>query len=672
MTIPKLTSLVAAIVLFTTCLPAQDKLNIKFGKVSADDFKVTAAFDSGASAIVIADIGKSVFEGNTKGYFSLNFRRHTRIKILNKNGLDAANVQIPLYTDGSAEEKLINLKAVTYNLEGNTVVETKLDDASVFKDKLNRKLVVKKFTLPAAKEGSIIEFSYSIVSDFLFNLQSWEFQGDYPRLWSEYEVNIPEFFRYVFLSQGSKAYAVNTQETSYGNWSVLVGSNSTSASEVVNLNGNIGINRWAVKNMPSIKEESYTSTINNYITKVEFQLSSVQFPNSARQDIMGTWAKAADNMMKNENFGEDLGRANNWLDDDIKIITAACKTPLDKAKGIYAFVKKNFTCTSKSGTGLQNNIKTVFKNKSGNVAEINLLLTAMLMHENIDTHPMILSTKNHGYAHDFYPLMDRFNYVISFIKIDSAAYYLDASSTTLGFGMLHWKCYNGHARLVDPKNPAPYYLDADSLRETKFTNVIIINAEKGKWEGGYTSTPGLYESVSIKDDVKDKGEEAFFKKIKNGFTGDIKLLNMHIDSLSKDTDPVSINYDFDLNLTEEEDIIYFNPMMSDIYKENPFKSAVRQYPVEMPYSSDEIYVANIDIPDGYVVDEMPKSARVSFNESDGMFEYLISSSGESIQFRCRLKLNKANFMPEEYESLRDFFGYVVKKESGQIVFKKKK
>jgi hypothetical protein len=35
-------------------------------------------------------------------------------------------------------------------------------------------------------------------------------------------------------------------------------------------------------------------------------------------------------------------------------------------------------------------------------------------------------------------------------------------------------------------------------------------------------------------------------------------------------------------------------------------------------------------------------------------------------------LNKANFQPEDYNTLRDFFAYVVKKQSEQIVFKKKK
>jgi len=38
--------------------------------------------------------------------------------------------------------------------------------------------------------------------------------------------------------------------------------------------------------------------------------------------------------------------------------------------------------------------------------------------------------------------------------------------------------------------------------------------------------------------------------------------------------------------------------------------------------------------------------------------------------RCRLVLKKANYLNEDYQSLREFYSFVVKKESEQIVFKK--
>jgi hypothetical protein len=111
-------------------------------------------------------------------------------------------------------------------------------------------------------------------------------------------------------------------------------------------------------------------------------------------------------------------------------------------------------------------------------------------------------------------------------------------------------------------------------------------------------------------------------------------------------------------------------MFADAPKENPFKSAQRNYPIEMPYCIDRTYVMNMQVPQGYKVDELPKPARVTLNDNEGSFEYLIQQSGDNIQLRCRTKLNKANFEPEDYETLRNFFAFVVEKQGEQIVFKK--
>ena len=60
-----------------------------------------------------------------KAGFLLQFKHFKRIHILRQSGYDIANVEIPLYTNGTDEEELQNLKAYTYNLENGKVEETK-------------------------------------------------------------------------------------------------------------------------------------------------------------------------------------------------------------------------------------------------------------------------------------------------------------------------------------------------------------------------------------------------------------------------------------------------------------------------------------------------------------------------------------------------------------------
>jgi hypothetical protein len=136
--------------------------------------------------------------------------------------------------------------------------------------------------------------------------------------------------------------------------------------------------------------------------------------------------------------------------------------------------------------------------------------------------------------------------------------------------------------------------------------------------------------------------------------------------------PVGMRYTFDANLGSD-DIVYINPMFGEGYKENPFKSAERSYPVEMPYTTDETYNLSLFVPDGYEVDELPKQTAVKLNEEgDGYFEYLISQSGNIISMRSRIKLQRAYYAPEEYDLMREFFAMIVNKHNEQIVLKKKK
>src|ERR1700694_1647515 len=94
-------STLCAVSFIFTSVQAQEKSNIKFGKVSVEDLqKKTYSIDSNATAVVLADIGSTEIVGNSKGWFSLEFKHFKRIHILNKAAYDAGNVQISLFTNG--------------------------------------------------------------------------------------------------------------------------------------------------------------------------------------------------------------------------------------------------------------------------------------------------------------------------------------------------------------------------------------------------------------------------------------------------------------------------------------------------------------------------------------------------------------------------------------------
>jgi hypothetical protein len=307
MNLNKSLALLACYAMLATHLIAQDKLPIKFGKVSLADFDIkSAVIDSNTNAVVVADVGNSEFTANTSELtFSLLFKHKKRIKLINKNGFNAATVTIPLYiSDAGKVERMEGLEAYTYNIENGKVVETKLDKAAVFTEKSSKNWMYKKFTFPAIKEGSIIEFSYQVKSDFFYNLQPWVFQGEYPVLWSQYEAGIPSFFKYVILSQGYQSFFINKVDKSNISFSFIehvereggsqrnpdVGSGLNS----FKVDGSIDYHTWVLKDVPALKEEPFTTTINNSISKIDFQLSQVVYPNSYPKDYMNSWKKVSE------------------------------------------------------------------------------------------------------------------------------------------------------------------------------------------------------------------------------------------------------------------------------------------------------------------------------------------------------------------------------------------
>ncbi|MGZ3838297.1 MAG: transglutaminase domain-containing protein [Flavisolibacter sp.] len=641
----------------------------KYGKITAENLQTkTYDIDSSADAVVLSDIGNLELQGNSKDWFSTVLERHRVVHILKKTGYHEADVEINLYTDGFNEERVDNLKATTYNLENGKVVETKLDKGSVFKEKVDKNHSIKKFTMPNVKEGSIIEFSYVIVSDYIHIINPWKFQGHSPELWSEFNFSVPQFFSYNFLSRGFQPMDISERKDRTGNFNVR-NSRGTGATETYNFSTGISDYRWVMKNVPALREESFTSSLNNHISRLEFQLASQGQPLEPH-NYRTTWPELTKELLESEYFGSVLNNANNWLSDDIKPVYASVTSQVDKARRIFEYVRDHITCTGQTGhIYLDQTLKNVLKTKKGSVAEINLLLTVMLRYAGLQADPVILSTRAHGYAIEYAPMITSFNYVVVQFNDNGNLYYLDASDSQLGFNRLPAHCYNGHARVVN-ETADPLVFSADSLKEAKATVLIIANDEKGNWVGNMSQTPGYYESAEIREKVQEKGSDQFFKEIQKDFGADVTISGAGIDSLKALDLPVKLHYNLTLN-KNEEDILYINPMFGEGYRKNPFAAAQRYYPVEMPYRMDETYILNMEVPKGYVVDELPKQMLAKYDEEGAsFFEYRISVSNNVISFRTRIKIDRALFLPEEYPNLREFFNLVVKKQNEQIVFKK--
>lgn len=656
----------------------QDKPGISIGKVEPEDFNISKIkVDTSQGAVILADIGSSGFKGNQKGWFSLIFKHQIRILILNPKGYDLASKTIPLFKKDDDAEKLENVKGITYNLVNGEVIETKMGVESVVTDKIDNEFTYKKFTLPQVRPGSILEYTYEINSDFIGNLQPWKFQSSFPCLWSEYSIDIPYVFEYVFFKQSSIPYYINTVKNKSDNYRIVQTDKTTESysSDITQFPTVNTVTRWVMKDLPAFKEENYLSSAKNYESGIEFQLTAYNFHDHPHDNKLGDWNSASKILLENKQMGAELILDNAYLNSSLNPIKQISTNPLFLAHNTYQWVQKSFTCTGNQGKLMDKSIRECFNRKSGSTAEINMVLVAMLRHEKLDAHPLILSTRNNGFARSKYPILSQYNYLVAMVYIDGKSYVMDASFPDLGFNKLDEECYNGIGHIINSESE-PITLSADSLTESQFTNVLLTQDEKntGNWTGKLSQQMGYFESTRQREKIRTSGKEKYLKDYKTNIskpaTGEFSINNLTLIQETNFDEPMKIEYDFSIKEVPNSNLIYFLPVWVSNFTKNPFTSATRHYPVEMNSKLDQIYNFQMDIPQGFQVDEMPKSTRVKLNESDGIFEYLISNSGTQINLRTRIKLNKATFASEDYESLRNFFSFISRKFAEQIIFKK--
>ncbi len=470
------------------------------------------------------------------------------------------------------------------------------------------------------------------------------------------------------IRHGYLKFDIETKTTRNVPFSVSDRTGSGSARQS-SFESNVEIRRWVIKNAPAIKEESYVASTSNLIAKVEFQLAQTRSP-LAEKAIMGTWQTTAGRLLEHNSFGAQLGKNRNMLEEAVKTASGTSSSDLEKARNIYYWIQKNFKCTKPSGVFTDQSFKETLQKKSGSVPEINLLLVAMLRQAGLKADPVILSTRSHGYTFEYYPVLGYFNYVIVQVQDGGKSYYLDAATPGLSFNKLHFECYNGHARVVTPEAP-PVYFYSDSLIEKKFTRISLQNDSEGGISGTVSQMPSYFESLRLRENYLENPGKKLEEEIAASFGSEYDVSDLKITSLEDFDRNIEMTYKLKLKNTGEA-IIYFSPFFNESYKTNPFKSAERNYPVEMPYAVNETFLLDMDVPEGYEVDDLPKPVKVKLNDQgDGIFEYLGIVQNRKLTLRYRLVLKRATYYPEEYDSLRLFFSHVVNKHSEQVVFKKK-
>ncbi len=653
---------------------------IKFGKIDMADLQMkTYDKDSSAGAIILCDFGKASFEySNDKG-FQVKFERLTRIKILKKAGYEWASVEIPFYKAGTrGEEKITDLKGYTYNLQNGEIVKEKLTKEGIFTEQKDENWSIQKFTLPNVKEGSVIEYTYTTVSDFIYNFQDWTFQSTIPVRWSEYRAVIPEYFNYKMQTNGYEPIQSNTKtvQTSFslrieGSGGVTTFSRNEQrvATHYEQVQTQANSYQWMAKEVPAIRSESYITTPRDYLTQIEFELNSTNFPGQGFKPYSSSWNSLNDQLLKSEYFGSPLKRAG-FLKDIITKIQAEHKEPTTQAMAAYGFLRQYMTWNGETSIYSKNGTKKAFDSRTGNSADINLMLTAMLKEMGLNAEPVLVSTRSHGRILPYYSVLNKFNYVVTQLVIGEQMVLLDATDSHVSPGMLPIRCLNGIGRLIDARDGDWVSLETKE-KATELISIQMTIGDSGELNGKIEKSMAGYEAWAQRKNILKVGKDKYTEEVKK-IRPNWQIAKSEVTNLEKSSETLGEKYELEMTdvCQKAGNAIYLKPMLSEAILENPFKLTERKYPVDFATAIERTYIATITIPAGYKVEETPKNAVMSLPENSGRFAFMIAVNGNTIQVSSKISLRKSVYYADEYAALREFYTQIVSKHAEQIVLKK--
>ena len=582
----------------------------------------------------------------------LIFERHVAIQFLDKEAFDHATFEIPLYRSGTLSDRIAGIKGVTYNLDDDgKYSQTKFNKKDIFSEKVNKLITNKKFTMPNVKEGSIIELKYSTTSDIYWNMENWSFQDMIPTLYSQYEITVPQFFTF------SKNF------TGFINPEILPTSSNSRDGYESRYEG------WVMKDVPGFTMEKHMRSYKNYVSRLEFELYSVQFPGSPTQSFSTTWNKVAENLTGSAGFGAYLNKGG-FLKNDIEIVASQYETKEEKLAGIYEYIKIKMKWNGRYGEYTAG-LKKAYKEGKGNVGDINLLLTTALRSADFDAYPIVLSTRSNGMFPISYPSMDKINYVIVGVQLEDKLIVMDATEDEFPMGLLPVRCFNGSAVVINGNTGQTINIAPTEKYKSVVQQNVSIGAD-GTITGEVKKVKSGYAALQFRYDIGEAGDEKkFIEKMEanhEGLTVESHSFENVKDIYKGIKEEYKVTIEDKVEMTD--DIIYFNPMIHEGILENPFKLEKREYPVDYVIPIEEIYMLSLAIPEGYVIESLPTKAVVKLPEKACNFTYTATKAGDEIVITSRLKINKVVYTEAEYKYLKEFYNLMIQKHAEQIVLKR--
>lgn len=639
----------------------------KLGKVSVAELEEKShPIDTTAVAAVLYNKARTFFSYDIKYGFSINTENIFRIKIYKNEGLKWANYKVSYYVGykNYNDDNVEFTDCVTYNLVDGKIVKTKLNNEGEFKTSINKFWKGIAIAMPNVKVGSVIEFKYVLKSENIVEFPVFNFQQDIPVNNSEYVTEIPGFFVYKAISNRPSELIIDSK-IERGSFN-FANKNDPLRSEYVSFNQIK--NKYRAYSIAALKEEPFVDNIENYRLSIQHELEKTQFYQEPVKDYSLTWEGVVKTIYEDKDFGDEL-KIRDYIVQDVEHILKNVESKNERLDIIFKFVQDKMNWNNKRGYYTDKGVQKAYMDGTGNTADINFILMAMLNYAGIAANPVLLSTIDNGIP--IYPNRTIFNYVIAAAEIDGNQILLDATNKYTTRNILPLYTLNRSGRLIMQGGTSQEIKLEPSFLSKNVIYMIVSIDEKGKLSGKYTMQRTDYEAFSFREKKLDINQQNYLEKIENDLVG-IQISDYNIENSKDLSKPIIEKYTFTTDNQCEiiGDKMYINPQLFFAQTKNPFVQEKRVYPIYFSYPSQNKFNINITIPEGYVVESVPTPMKMQTEEGETSFLFNSTTSGKTIQFSIVTDIKQELVSSSFYPTIKDFYRQMTEKQNEKIVLKK--
>lgn len=650
----KKTAFLIAALTFSFLAAAQTiPVNPKFGSVSDAEIDMTVySPDTSAVAVMLyREYTMDLVISEVSGVIVKDITVHERIKVLKEEGKRFGDFSFLYLNSNSTKEAYSGVKVETFNRENGKVVRTKMSKKFDFDEKYAEDVRRRSFSAENVKVGSVIEVAYKFSSPRYYAIDDIDIQLTIPVNQTHIEVGYAEYFGVNRTQRGS----VPTRYRKDNRIANLPGATSYE----------VNLDVFDAVDVPALPAESHSFCPDQYRGAITYDLSSVVIPGVVFESISMKWPDVDKAISESDIFRVCKGKFR-----DAKELEAAL-TGVEGDEARIAAVRNYVVGKVKWDEKSQlvpDDAREILKRGSGSDADINALTASALNTLGYTAEPVMIRRRTSGMLIDHHISLRSFDTFILRVTAPGGQgpWYLDAARDEGYLNVLNPLFLVEKARVI-PFNGSGEWVDLTNLTRSHVSELVKMRMEPdGTLTGSAQIVANQEDSYLVKAHYNSfDTEDAFLEDIESDEHIEITAFE-----IKKEYGPTAeISYSFEKE-NEAGSLLYIQPVLSSFHSSSDFRKEERKLPVDFPYPESITYSFSLEIPEGYVVEELPEKVGLTFPSLEGRIQFATQQVGNIVSVLYRASLGKMLVLPEEYADLRLFWETAIGVEKSTIVLKK--